>query len=294
MSEIDAMLDAMVRAQDAVGVVAGAADDNGISYMGAAGLQDREAGLPMRDDSVFYIASMTKAITSIAALQCVERGELELDAPIDAVLPCLADAPVLAGYDETGSARYRRARKAITLRHLLSHTSGLAYTTWNTDLFAFRQRLPEAAPVSGPDLRRSAPLIHDPGERWEYSTSTDFAGLAVEAVTGLSLGAYFERHILAPLGMVDTRYVVQAQARNRLAARYLRGEAGHLDREPPEPEATFFGGGGGLFSTAGDYLRFMAALLRLQFASDVPALISEAMFAQLCENQIGNGIGKCK
>ena len=102
-SEIDALLAEMVRAQDAAGVVAAAANDDGLSYLGAAGFQDREAGLAMRDDSVFYIASMTKAVTSVAAMQCVERGLMELDAPIGGLLPYLADPPVLESYDQAGA-----------------------------------------------------------------------------------------------------------------------------------------------------------------------------------------------
>ena len=214
---IDSILTAMVRADDAVGVVAGAVDANGVRYLGAAGHQDREADVAMATSSVFYIASMTKAVTSVAALQCVERGQLELDTPVSAWLPALANAPVLAGYNQQGEAQYRPARTDITLRHLLTHTSGLAYTTWNPELFAYRQREPAAVPVAGPDLRRSAPLIHEPGERWEYSTSTDFAGLAIEAATGLTLGDYFAEHIFAPLGMEDTSYVVRAAARDRHA-----------------------------------------------------------------------------
>ena len=289
-AEIASLLAAMVDAEDAVGVVVAAADDRGVGYLGAAGFQDREAGVVMRDDSIFYIASMTKAVTSVAAMQCVERGVLDLDAPISSVLPCLSEPSILVGYDDAGEPIYRTARTAITLRHLLTHTSGLAYTTWNPELFAFRQRQPEATPIAGPDLRRSAPLMREPGEQWDYSTSTDFVGLAIEAATGMTLGDYFDEHIFQPLGLTDSRYVVADRSAPRLAARYLRGTDGTLEREPPEPAPTFFGGGGGLHSTASDYLRFLSALLRLDYVTDTAPLLSAATFAQMCENQIGAGI----
>jgi methyl acetate hydrolase len=289
-ADIASLLTAMVDAHDAVGVVAAAADDSGVGYLEAAGFQDREAAVAMREDSIFYIASMTKAVTSVAAMQCVERGVLALDAPISKLLPYLSEPLILGGYDADGKPLYRRVTTAITLRHLLTHTSGLAYTTWNLELFEFRQRCADATPVEGPDLRRAAPLMREPGEQWDYGTSTDFVGLAIEAATGMTLGAYFDEHIFQPLGMADTRYVVAATSAQRVAARYLRDVDGTLLREPPARAATFFGGGGGLYSTASDYLRFLSALLRLEHVADTAPLLGEASFAQMFENQIGDGI----
>jgi methyl acetate hydrolase len=291
MHTLDAILDATVAAQDAVGVVACAINNNGLTYLGAHGHLDREADVAMPANALFYIASMTKAITSLAALQCVERGELKLDSAISEVLPILALAPVLKGYDAHGAPILSPAKSPITLRQLLTHTAGLGYTTWNAELFDYRQRFPDDAPIAGPTLRLSAPLAHEPGTRWEYSTSTDFVGLAVEAVTGLRLGEYFEQFIFAPLAMRDSFYVPGAAHMPRVAVRYLRDGDGALQREPNQdinPSAPH-GGGGGLYSTATDYALFLSALLALGTGkSDAASLIGADAWRMMRTNQIGN------
>lgn len=290
MSNVESVLADTVAAHDALGVVAVAVSDAGTLALGASGWADREAQRAMNTDTLFYIASMTKAITSVAAMQCVERGELKLDTPLSEVLPMLANAPVLAGYGKDGQPIVQAAKRPITLRHLLTHTSGLGYTTWNAKLFQYRQRCPCGAPLPGPDLRRSAPLVHEPGEVWEYSTSTDFVGLAVEAVSGKTLGDYFQANIFRPLGMVDSGFDVPAHKQGRVAARYLRQDDGSLIAEPPSSEAppVFQSGGGGLYSTAADYAQFMSALMMLAAPmKDRAPLLRAETVAEMGRNQIG-------
>ncbi|MFT5391606.1 MAG: methyl acetate hydrolase [Gammaproteobacteria bacterium] len=290
MSNVDSVLDDTVAANDAVGAVGVVVSDAGTLTIGASGWADREAQRPMAADTLFYIASMTKAVTSVAAMQCVERGDLDLDTPASEVLPMLANAPLLTGYDDAGQPMVRPAKTPITLRHLLTHTSGLGYTTWNAKLFEYRQKFPDHAPMPGPDLRRSAPLVHEPGTAWEYSTSTDFVGLAVEAVSGKSLGEYFEANIFAPIEMVDSGFEVPQDKEARVAVRYCRQGDGSLVREPPskEPPPVFQSGGGGLYSTAADYAQFMSALamFRTPMNGLAPILMPETM-EEMCENQLG-------
>ena len=153
-----------------------------------------------KPDSIFGIASMTKAITTTAALQLVEQGKVTLDEPVGKHLPALAKLDVLEGFDAADQPRLRPARKPVTLRSLLTHTSGFAYDTWDENLLRFAKAAqpPPAVP----------PLMTEPGTRWEYGTSIDWTGRLVEAVSGETLEAYFQKHILQPLGMTDTSYIL--------------------------------------------------------------------------------------
>lgn len=292
MKSLNVVLDNLVAAGDAAGATACALTSNGLQYLGASGARDRETDSEMTPDTLFYIASMTKAITSLAALQCVDAGLLELYAPITSVLPSLDAAPVLKGYDNNGEAILQPSTQPITLRHLLTHTSGLAYTTWNPELFEYRQRHPQARPIAGPTLRLSAPLVSEPGQRWQYSTSTDFVGLAVEAVSGMRLGDYFAKHIFTPLAMHNSFYVPPASHRARIAIRYQRLNDGTLQPEPSPmfDENALHGGGGGLYSTAEDYAKFLQALLQMETTSEASPeqLLTPATWRKMRTNQIGS------
>ena len=180
------------------------AHSKAVVYRGASGTRDADRHLPMTTDTVAWIASMTKAITTVAALQMVEQGRLALDAPIGDVLPALAQPRVLDGFEEDGTPRLRPARRAITLRHLLTHTSGHTNSVWNADMARYMQGA--GVPATGSGLRRAltVPLIADPGERWEYGIGLDWTGQAIETASGQRLDAYFRDHVLGPLGMDDT------------------------------------------------------------------------------------------
>ena len=217
----------------------------------------------MTTDTVFWIASMTKALTSVAAMQQVEQGKLDLDEPIGQRIPELANPVVLEGFDADGSPQLRPARRPITLRHLLSHTAGFTYEIWNADMARYARGNDLPGIIECKNACLTLPLIADPGDRWEYGIGIDWAGKAVELVSGLSLNEYLRTHIFEPLGMADTGFVLRPDQRERQARMHVRtGETSFdvIDFEVPQaPE--FFMGGGGLYSTGPDYLRFLRALL---------------------------------
>ena len=271
------------------GVVAAAADRSGAIYEGAFGLRASGGDAPMTTDTVFWIASMTKALTSVAAMQQVEQGKLDLDEPIGRRIPELANPVVLDGFDADGAPQLRPARRPITLRHLLSHTAGFTYEIWNADMARYARGNDLPGIIECKNACLTLPLIADPGDRWEYGIGIDWAGKAVELVSGLSLNEYLRTHIFEPLGMADTGFVLRPDQRERQARMHLRtGETSFdvIDFEIPQaPE--FFMGGGGLYSTGPDYLRILRALLG-DGALDGARILKPETVVQLGENQIGD------
>jgi methyl acetate hydrolase len=272
------------------GVVAVAAGDDGVLYEGAFGCRDLASRAGMTIDTVFRIASMTKAVTSVAAMQLVEQGRLGLDEPIGSVLPELAASFVLIGFDGSGRPRLRPARRPVTLRHLLAHTSGFGYPMMNADLARLVRRAGIPSLDSGRLSALRLPLLFDPGEGWEYGIGTDWIGRAVEAVAKVPLDRYFAEHICGPLGMADTVFALSPEQRSRLARVHQRQAdaslaAVDLDLPPSRPE--FWSGGGGLYSTARDYLRFLRMILGAGRSGGVQLLRSETT-AAMAANQTGD------
>ena len=254
------------------------ANSHHVLYKGAFGARDAGSGVPVQIDSIFAIASMTKAITSTAALQLVERKQVELDAPAETYLPELRGRQVLDGYEADGRARLRAPATPVTLRHLLTHTSGICYSLWEAEVVKW-----QASP--GVTASTPAPLMFDPGVRWQYGQGIDLAGRLVEAVSGLTLEAYFQKHIFAPLGMRDTSFIVPPGKFPRLVTGSRRQPDGTWmpnERKLPSPP-TSYGGGGGLYSTAPDYARFAQAMLKRG-----AGLLRPATFELLATNQIGD------
>lgn len=282
----------LAKAIDAAGIsgaVAMIADRSGVRYSRAFGARDHASGEPMRDDTIFQIASMTKALVSVAALRLVEQGALSLHAPASDLLPELADAKVIDGFDAGGAPILRKAARPITLHHLLTHTSGMGYEFVNADLMRARAALGGAGP--GTRAAVTPVLLFDPGDKWEYGISTDWVGFLIEAATGETLGAALKRLALDPLGMVDTSFHPTPEQAERRAALYVRGEDGTIAPMPIEigggEAAEFQSGGGGLYSTAPDYMRFVSMLL----CDGVHAgqrLVSPETMALLTQNQIGS------
>jgi methyl acetate hydrolase len=253
---IDEGLRQAVADQAIAGVVAIATDRNGVLYRGAFGMADVAAGRPMTADALFRIASMTKAVTSTAAMQLVEAGRCGLDDPVEKYLPAFAHLSVLDAFDSaTGAYRPRPATRSVTVRHLLTHTSGFGYAFTSPILRDFKPRAGEQFPVE--------PLLFEPGERWLYGTSTDWLGRLVEAISGETLEDYFRRHIFEPLRMPDTFYTVPPDKQPRLVAAHRRQTDGTILKEPnqPSPVVSSPSGGGGLSSSADDYARFLRMLL---------------------------------
>jgi CubicO group peptidase (beta-lactamase class C family) len=263
VARIDRLLGEAAAAGQVPGVVAMAATADGVAYQGAFGRRSVAGDTAMTADSIFWIASMTKPLTATAALQLIEQGRLSLDQPAGEVLPPLAAPRVLEGFDAAGVPQLRPARRPVTLRHLLTHTAGFAYAAFNRDLRRYAQQLGIPSPGSGQLAALDVPLVHDPGERWEYGISIDWVGRMVEAVSGQSLDAYLRDHVFAPLDMRDTAYVLRPDQQARLAQVHARRAGGALEPiEVARPrEWEFFPGGGGLYSTAADYLRFLRMLL---------------------------------
>ena len=287
-SGVDQLLERAVAAGDAAGVVAVAADQHGVIYAGAAGKRAIDGDQEMTTDTVFWIASMTKAITSVSALQLVESGELSLDQPLQDRVPELKDIQVLEGFDDAGQPRLRPPRRKITLRHLLTHTAGFAYDIWNADMGRYQQLTGIPAIGECKKVTLMTPLVFDPGERWEYGINIDWVGQAVERVSGQSLEHYFKEHIFGPLKMPDTGFILGPAQRQRLATRHIREADGSLRPSPFEMTQTpeFFMGGGGLYSTGPDYLRFLRMLLNNGELDGARILKAETV-AEANRNQLG-------
>jgi methyl acetate hydrolase len=263
LAQIDAVLQTATDAKEVPGVVAMAATDNGILYEGAFGTRDLAKGPAMTRDTVFRIASMTKAVTSVAAMQLVEQGKLKLNEPVPDIDPALSAPQVLEGFDASGAPLLRPAKRPITLRHLLTHTAGFTYEVWDANTQRYVKTTGMPSTQSGKVASLRTPLAFDPGDRWLYGVNIDWVGRIVEATSGKPLDAYFREHILDPLGMKDTGFATTPEQRARQASVHQRKPDASLEPQPLETPFTpeFYAGGGGLYSTAPDYLNFLQMVL---------------------------------
>jgi len=256
----------------AVGVVA---TGTKILYSGAFGVRD-DGGTPVKADSIFGIASMTKAITTVAAMQLVEQGKVKLDEPAGKYLPQLTKLEVLESFDAQGKPVLRPAKMPVTLKHLLTHTSGFCYDIWDEKMSRYTKQIAERAAVQ--------PLMFEPGARWQYGQGVDWAGRVVEAISGMTLEDYFQAKIFRPLEMADTSYILPPAKFDRLVQTWNRDKGAELQPEPrvqPKPPKTY-GGGGGLYSTAADYVKFMQMIL-----GKGRGILRPATVASMQVNQIG-------
>src|SRR6202023_413090 len=288
-AQIDQVLRQKSDAREIPGVVAMAANSQEVIYQGAYGKRDLSKDDAMTPDSVFWIASMTKAITTAGAMQLVEQGKLALDAPIGKVLPDLAAPQVLEGFDAQGEPKLRLAKKEIPLRQLMTHTAGFCYDLWNGDMATYLQKkgLPSITSCKNDALK--TPIMSDPGTRWEYGTNIDFVGKAVEAVSGKRLDVYLRDHLFAPLGMADTAFKIGDAQRKRLVGMHARGPDGSLAPIPFELEQDpeFHMGGGGLYGTAGDYIKFTQMILN-KGRGNGNQVLRPATIAMMGQNHIGD------
>jgi CubicO group peptidase (beta-lactamase class C family) len=279
---LDGVLRKAVEDKAVVGVVAMATDRKGPFYQGAFGVADAATGRALTMDALFRIASMTKAITSTAAMQLIEQGRVGLDDPVEKYLPAFARLQVFESFDPaTGAYRVTPARNIATVRHLMTHTSGLGYPFTSATLRDFKPRAGEDYPVG--------PLLFEPGTRWHYGTSTDWLGKIVEAVSGRPLDEYFRLRITDPLRMADTFYNVPASKQPRQVAVHHRGSDGVIvkDEVQPGPTVNPIIGGGGLASTAADYIRFVRMILNDGELDGVRILKADTV-AAMGQNAIGS------
>lgn len=287
-AQIDQVLRQKSDAKEIPGVVAMAATGSEVIYQGAFGKRDLSKDDPMTADSVFWIASMTKAITTAAGMQLVEQGKLSLNEPIGKLLPDLAAPQVLEGFGADGAPKLRPATKPITLRHLMTHTAGFAYDMWNGDMGQYLEKTGTPGIITCQNAALKTPLMAEPGTRWEYGTNIDFVGKAVEAASGKRLDAYLRDHMLTPLGMSDTGFKIGESQRKRLVAMHARGEDGALAPIPfeLEQEPEFHMGGGGLYGTAADYIKFTQMILNKGKGNGNQLLKPETV-ALMAQNNIG-------
>ena len=240
---------------DVPGVVVAVVDKNGVLYNEAFGQSSTLRNTPMTKDTIFNMASMTKPITSTAIMILVDEGKLKLDDDVAKYLPKWKDPQVISKFNEAdASFETRPAKRQITIRHLLTHTSGIGYGFASPMLTKIMEKTKKS--------EMDSPLLFDPGESWAYGASTRVLGLVVEAISGQKIDAYLQARILGPLGMNDTSYLVPTTKYSRVVAVNARNASGKFEERPmPETLPATVQGDGGLYGTASDYGLFLRMLL---------------------------------
>jgi methyl acetate hydrolase len=287
MTELDRVIAGAVERQDAPFLVAMVGNRDGAVWSGAAG--DRSTGQAATVDTVFRIFSMTKAVGGMAAMILMDRGKLSADATVESIVPEFAMLKLLDGFDAAGAPILLAPTVKATVRHLATHTSGLVYEFWSTDMPRYMTATGAPTILSGLVSSMNYPLLFEPGTRWDYGIGIDWLGRVVEKVDGRRIDQFCREEILEPLGMTDTAFEVLPHMVSRLADVRIRGESGEFGEfaiaPPSNPE--FYGMGHALYSTAPDYLRFLRMILH-KGTLDGKRIISEAGLSSMLNNQIGN------
>lgn len=256
----DAILQRAVDADAPVaGVVAMLTDRTGNVYEGTAGKRVLGGDQEMTPDTVFAIFSTTKAITATAALQLVEEGKLDLDAPAKQYAPDIGTLQVIEGFDDAGEPRLRPPASDVTTRQLLTHSAGFGYDFFNAHYNRLAEEKGQPSVITATRKALMTPLLFDPGTKWEYGTNVDWAGQVVEGITGKRLGEVMAERIFEPCGITDMTFAIDDARRPRVAGMHARGADGSLtpmEFELPSPPEVDFGGHG-LYGTVGDYMRFI-------------------------------------
>lgn len=306
LKRVDALLQRYVDENKLGGAVALVLRDGQPVYERAVGWADKEAGRKMSMDTIFRIASQSKAITSTAVLQLMEEGRIGLNDPVSKWVPGFATTTVSVG--AASGATIVPAKRQITIRDLLTHTAGISYGTEPRIAAAYREKGLGPAAGNGwyfadkddgvcPNIDRLAtlPFVAQPGEEWVYGYNTDILGCVVERITGQSLESVVKARITGPLGLTDTQFYLPAAQRARLATVYSSGPDGTISRTPEgasgqghyvDGPRRSFSGGAGLLSTARDYARFLEAI-RLGGAIDGVRILSPRAVQLMTTNQVG-------
>jgi methyl acetate hydrolase len=256
----DAVLKRVVTSEPRVpGVVAMLTDRHRNIYEGSAGKRRLDRDAAMTVDTEFAIFSTTKAITGTAALQLVEDGKLDLDAPAKTYLPEIGELMVIEGFDANGEPKLRTPKRDVTTRMLMLHTAGLGYDFFNEHYNRLAREKGQPSIITSSKASLRTPLLFDPGDKWEYGSNMDWCGQVVEAIAGKRLGEVFATRIFEPLGMHETSFELTDALRARVAGMHARNADGSLTpmefELPSQPEVHM--GGHGLYSTVGDYMRFI-------------------------------------
>jgi CubicO group peptidase (beta-lactamase class C family) len=288
VGSIDKVLQDAVDGGSVPSVAAIAADRDGIIYEGAVGSATADGTDPLTVDTHLRIMSMTKMVATVAALQQVEKGTLDLDAPIDTYRPEWADVQVLDGFDGD-TPRLRAPASRATVRQLMTHTTGLGYWFFSADLLRWESVTGTPNVLSGSNIIFTAPLLADPGTRFEYGINTDWLGKVVEAAGGVPLDVAIKEGITGPLGMNDTAFQLADGWKETLTSVQIKDENGawadsgiELNQQPE-----YYAGGHGLYSTPRDYIRFQRALLG-RGELDGVRILDQASVDAAFTNQIGD------
>ena len=310
ISRIDKVMETHVAQQKIAGGVTLLARHGKIAHLGVYGMMDVEAGKPMTPDTIFRIASMTKPITSVAVMMLYEEGHFRLNEPVSKYIPAFKEMHVMPPESAEDSAQPVPATRQITIWNLLTHTSGLTYQ-WNERLgpqyaaadITHGLLQDESTLEEKMKVLATLPLLYQPGAEFEYGLSIDLLGYLVEVVSGMSLNEFFSERIFKPIGMNDTHFFIPEAKRERLATVYERTKDGPITRKSPEPTVegsltystdypykgprTYFSGGGGLVSTAPDYVRFAQMMLNGGKLNGV-RLLSRKTVELMTLNQLAN------
>jgi methyl acetate hydrolase len=279
-SAIGAFLKSAVARGDVPGVVVLVTGPDRVLYHEAFGKMSLGQGIDMQKDSIFNIASMTKAVTSAGVMMLIDEGKLSLDDEVSKYLPAYKSRQVISKVDmAAGTFETKPATRPITIRQLLTHTSGIGYA-WSDPGLALIQKKTGAADL---DL----PLVHEPGEKWTYGASTRVLGHVIEKISGQGIDAFLEARILGPLGMRDTGYAVPAAKHSRVVTRNQKADGKITEIPNPNPIPPTVRGDGGLYSTAADYARFVQMILNHGQLGGV-RLLKEQTVRQMERNQTGN------
>lgn len=271
------------------GVVAGLTNKDETFYLGSSGVRDLRSGVPMTTDSVMALFSTTKAITGTAALQLVQEGLLDLDAPAKAYAPAIGEIRVLDGFDDAGEPKLRKPKSDITTRQLLLHTAGFGYDFFNEHYHRLTTDHGQPSIVAATRESLMSPLLFDPGTAWEYGSNLDWAGQVVEGITGDSLGKVMQDRIFAPLEMSDSAFELTADTRQRLVTMHRRESDGALTPTAfalPKPQVHM--GGHGLYSTVPDYLKFIRMWLNGGAAGGGEQILRPETIDMAVKNQLGD------
>jgi len=277
---IDRMFQAAVDKGEIPGVVAAVTNKDQIVYLKAFGKQDVGKGIPMSKDTIFRIASMTKPVTSVWVMMLYEQGKLRLDDPAGNYVPSLKGREVIASFNEKdGTYTTRPAKQEMTIRHLLTHTSGLGYPFTSYTVLGIQQK----AGTNPVDM----PLLFDPGTKWNYSASTAVLGTIVEKLSGQPIEEFDQMKIFRPLGMVDTSYYLPDDNARRLATVHQREATGLVEAPNAAKYTPSVRGDGGLLSTASDYAAFLQMFLN-EGSWHGARLLKPESVRLMTSNQIGS------